>query len=505
MYNDGKIRNIRAIVVKNLKFDKNITNSPSSPNTIANSFNLSPNNDMASYRSQDKRISIVAFDDDSNLSEAPAIDSCFSIHDKHQNLLYISEIIVRNGAPSFSDFMLPQLNDGRVVVKVWVKLHDSWNLLIQWCVDLCLLVMVEDIDIDELFLDNTIIIKLRDRYYTSSTNLTSGTTVKVKTSLHLSGSYNFDSIRSLNSLDKSIKELNTSKQRIARNIDEIIDNKDKLTGERLMSETLRLKLRQDELDKALKKQKSVNDKVLSDIMNCKTKINEIRQSNDEVPQTQKDGKNELELIESQTMAYEEGLDLMYNTIKGYFRDYGAVLADIMPIDKTDPLYNLSIMGLECPSSIDEILKVLYSPEDFNLRSVHELSSEHSRISQINTVIGYIVQLISCLVCVTNVPVYYTISHEEDHYTISDFKGNIYPLVYDPHNTIKVNDQIKNEVFETGIRLLNKNLLLVLHHVNTLYKTFDHTTSQPLLNNIPIDCLDNFLWNLQYLLLFMTAE
>ena len=98
--------------------------------------------------------------------------------------------------------------------------------------------------------------------------------------------------------------------------------------------------------------------------------------------------------------------------------------------------------------------------------------------------------------------------------IDETKPIAYTLYYDHSKTEKVSGELsgsgrkydlQNYDFEHGLNLLNKNLVQLINNVTDVYDEFKHDSRESKIsNNIPNDCLDNFLWNLQFLILYITA-
>lgn len=504
-FNDGRIRSIQAVLIRNFNIgDKPIDILAPEEKARRTTLLLSPIDD---YNDPTKLI-------EANMNRL--VDSFFTLHYEDDLVFYISEVVLENMNPNYNNFSLPSCaknNMSKVTIKVWVRQLEEWIVFIEWKLNLELLVCIGDLDSfndSDVFVDNAIIVKLNNRYYTKETYISSPITAISKSRIINAApimSYSYDSIRSINNLDKSLKELSMSKLIISRNIDKMIHKMDNMDYEQLENEIKRLKIRNIQLSKYINKQKNANDSTMSNIMNLKTKINDITQLEEEtIPNYKTNYESEIEFIKNQTPSYEESLQTIYESTKSYFKSFGKVLNEILRIDRCEhgsSLYSMSLMGFEFPTSIKELLSILYGnskhlTNDYQIPQNHEMD-----ILQINSGISYIIQLIKILHDISNLQIFYQIDFNGNHSMITDFHDNKYPLFYDPKQTKKINNVLTNQAFETGISLLNKNLLLILYQMNALYKTYNPNTAG-LLNHIPIDCLDNFLWNLQYLLLFMTA-
>lgn len=83
----------------------------------------------------------------------------------------------------------------------------------------------------------------------------------------------------------------------------------------------------------------------------------------------------------------------------------------------------------------------------------------------------------------------------------------FPLYYDSTTNEKVimslgnQSMIMNQEFEYGLKLLNKNLVILIDKIQSLM-IGDGSGNYD--SHVPIECLDNILWNLKYLELFMTV-
>lgn len=476
-YNDKKIRNIQCICLRNLFYETN---------EHPNFGRIKPRRSTI--------FQILDYSEDYSkllkFNEKFLLTCFFSLHHKSGELIYVSEISKLNSNPNFNSFVLPnnKLNKlDHLIIKVWVKFND-WKLLIRWDCDLSQLSYIEDLEGIE-YPNNTIIIRLHDRYYYKKT----GAQEIVRKSKHSMSnhklpSYTFDMIRSINNLDRSIKELNHSKRQISQQIDKI-DRKDDI--ESIYNKIFQTQITIDDIERRISKQKLINDELLSEIMKFKIFNNKIDDIKNDNLQFVHNFNNEIELIKSQIPTIHQSIQETNHLIKEFFKSFSLVLNELLPISQSD-MYSLRIEEVEFPPNINKTLNLLYHNDENILR--------------INTGINYITQMVMILLKITKVPVYYHIVFKGNYSIIKDFKDQEFPLFYDPTLTKKKNEfrngvneiVLKNELFETGLNLLNKNLLLVCKQLNDLY-------NQDLMDNIPIDCLDNFLWILQYLILFLTAD
>jgi hypothetical protein len=116
---------------------------------------------------------------------------------------------------------------------------------------------------------------------------------------------------------------------------------------------------------------------------------------------------------------------------------------------------------------------------------------------------------NCLADITNSFVQYPMQKVNHQWTIMDVlsaKPRRLPLKYDEATTEKIDTnpiKFMNPQFESGLALLTKNMSRLCSNIGNLVQMYVHHHQTPY--DIPNDCPDNFLWNLQYLLLFLTAE
>lgn len=485
MLSDRKIRNLEGLGIKNLGV---------SPKKIPEK-ELSLDYSQLSY-----------------INQCHLVDSFFSLHYPNGQLIYVSEVVEECMNPMFAGLSIPNhraSNLSRLVVKVFIKRGSKWRPHIYMEIDLHNLVDVEEFSDDD-FTDNAVILKLGHRWYGLSQFLLTEPSLmellpdhyKLKTV----NSYSFDSIRTLGKLDRSIQESEASKQSISKEISNHIDNLNCPSNDTIVNAINQYNIRLVSLDKYITKQKSQNDDLMSKIMNYKTLCNKVTQINDLLhPQFINSTKNNIDYVKSQIDALNESRP----EVKHQFCHLAKALLEIFPIlPVSDNSINLKILGLEFPSSVRDVLDILYYNK-YKLNNDHFLQDREIypeeiphelKIVQINTGISFIIQLLIPLMQITKLPVYYMINFQGNSSTIVDFDNVTYPLFYDAKTTKKINTNLINEQFEKGISLLNKNLLLLIHNVNDLFNK-----KYKLINNIPIECLDNFLWNLNYLLLFFSAE
>lgn len=500
-YFNKKIRNILAISIRNLFYDNGDDEivSPSKPrkNTMFQLMEYS--GDYSEF---------------SKLNQQRLLSSFVSLHYITGELLYISEVIPDSLNPNYSSFSLANTkrnNSEAIIIKVWTIYQHDWKLLIQWNCNLHKLTYI-DTQLDALtdnFNDNTILIRIGNRYYTDKTNMINFEFKQIETNQSQVDSYTFDTVRSINNLDKSLQELRISKIILSKQITDILNtvDHDNHNYDTILNEIHRLELNIEQLNKQINKEKSNNDKVLSEIMKLKITNNTLSQ----ITETNQAGfeincKNEIEYLNNQVPILRDSMSSINNSIKSQLSQFIDILNDVIPINKQTSLYNLSILGIEFPSSIKDLLNLLYYGEADLENEYLEVMDHNTKILLVNTALNYMIQLMLVFIKLSKLPVYYPIQFKGNLSTIKDFKENEFPLYYEKSHTKRGNRYVNgsnvvvlsNIEFEKGISLFNKNLLLILYHISDYYH-------HDLFNDIPIYCLDNFLWILQYLILFLTAN
>lgn len=549
--NDTKLRNLKAISLRNLYFPLNPKDESSRRDISAPPVNPSPIKEDKLIRRKSLFEAIPQLGQLSStellqVNEKKLIDSFFTLHVPHKNedvLIYVSEIVLSNVSPNFRSISLPSLlnaNALRILLKIWCKTvqQDSWTLYHVYDIDLKCLWYIGDkaVDTENFFHVNSVILNLNNGYYTLPESLTidRGTLVKKAKrvlSKHILPSYSFDSIRSLNSIIKSLRELTQTKNKISLQISESIDMlNDSSNVNNIPIQLSKLNIENDRLDMHIEKQTTTNDTIMSNIMSQRVKIKNIKQTiNEELPSNIEMARNHIEIIESQVEPIHESLTKnIYPSIIQSLQDATLVLKDIICIENKNNSIKFTILGLEFPLSIKELLDICYynNSDLANHNSgityrANDIESHSAKTTQINACLSYIIQLMNGLSTITSTNLMYKMTPNGNHcFVIDAISSNHqkvlkYPLFYDQENTSKLpaNSQIhgdrkvlcQNKDFEIGLSLLNKNLVTLLNDITDAYNTYYQPISlSQLSNNIPVDCLDNFLWNLQYLILFITA-
>lgn len=561
-YNDRKLRNITGLCLRNILVDPEEQEKQTIENTNGSSkaeehenkhtnegrdkdrnektdeeSDMKYTNDATKRRRNTYQFDYDYSNDYSRLiqiNQARMVNTFFSLHyPQTDQIMYVSEVVETNMNPNFDTITIPYVNSNKltqVIIKVWfqnlstVDIAEDWKLLIQWDLNLKTLVQVADPISEDQFKDNTVLIKLGNRYYTSKDRLVNESKAigdRKVSGIHELKSYNFDVIRSINNLDKSIQELQQSKTLISKSIDKLIGNQDYYNCEKYRNEIKRLNLRNKQLSKYINDFTNQHNQLMSQVLHYKIINSKLTELKLEIkPNIQESFNNNLEIIQSNIYHFDHNLPILYKILKLYFKQFSEMLIELSNISEpeTDRANktgdNLFIMGFEFPSSIKDILKVLYYNE-LSLTNQYDINSDHHlKITQINSCLSQIIKLILILIDLVDLKVYYPMEFKGNYSIIKDFDNRTFPLYYDNRLSERdSNNVIRNELFERGIVLLNKNLLLILYTMNHLYVNYnyqglDHSSSAKtlpgLLNNIPIDCLDNFAWSLQYLLLYLSA-
>ncbi|EGW34229.1 uncharacterized protein SPAPADRAFT_135115 [Spathaspora passalidarum NRRL Y-27907] len=498
-----------------------------------------------------------------DVSNRRILDCFISIHTVNKNaVVYISEIQNSTINPCFQGITVPDLpNCSKIIIKLWCRpqfpVGDSntstpWHLLAVYKVKLGEnLIKVGDITDEEIFKPNSIVFEINRSWYTlynllkGKGNESAATTVSTTTpvlphSSHMEAlkSYSFDSIRSINNLVRSLVELEHSKHKLIRQINEkvsVLQDSNNVNNVSVLLGKLRIQCQS--LSTAIAKQKSVNDSILSEIISTKKRIQDLEEViTYRFASLRETTLNQIELFESEIEPIRVSLEInTYPDILTRLQILAKHIQEIIPIDNISGI-QFSIMGFQFPSDIKELLNICYyntcglknsyyQPQFENQTQWHEF-----KISQINTALSYIVLIINILASITNTQLKYEMVILNNHNVIIDgisqryplskaYSGvkspYIFPLYYNTNNIEKLTKTsnsintgnmkyiLMNQEFEYAIKLLNKNLVGLITSITKLYNEICPSQTS-LGHDIPLDCLDNFLWNLKYLLLFMTA-
>lgn len=423
-----------------------------------------------------------------------------------EKVLYVSEVVAESLSPDFGPMVLPQVPGSRFVVKVWVKQPD-WFLHAEYTVDLAAWVAVDDDE--DLFSDNSVVVHL-DGPHSHPLFLKKrprGHRGSMRSAL--AALYLFDTIRLLVRLDGALHELRRANAKLARSIHE---NVQKLNHPSY-TDTARFAISLKHLTKAILRQRALNDSVMSAIASTKVRIGQLHQiTSEDWPMVEDLARNKIDLVESQIGPVTDTLGELFPQIRALLRSHCLLLREAFAIDTT-PSHRFTILGLEFPSTFKDLFSLCYYDDVVLANTNVDLPLEsYSTPNHVNGALALIVQLLVHLQHLTGANFKYPITFGAQPYIQDPVSGTKYPLFFDPATVERLGTDysytpkrpiLKAPPFEQAIALLNKNLVLLIGRVTHLYETFG--SNQQLSNNIPIDCLDSFLWNLQYVMLFMTAE
>ncbi|KAK6205024.1 uncharacterized protein RJT21DRAFT_12595 [Scheffersomyces amazonensis] len=574
-YKDDKLRYLRAISFRNLysKHDKidgdfnhhlksiNV-NSTTSKSGRRNS--ILPNFD--NIETQEGGLELL------NRNNRTLLDTFYSLHlvieRNEDKLIYVSEIQYCDMSPNFSSISLPFIpttsQSHKIIVKLWYRSifnaidstnDDSWNLLSVYKINLRNLVFLgHSLNIDDDYFNyNSMVLNLSGRFYTlpdslkiniNQLKLSKKKRRQTSREKLISNSYSYDSIRSILKLSKSLKELHMVKHNLLIQFSEAVHSLKKSSGIETLEESIgRLRFKIGILEKSLSKQKTVNENLIAEILRTKLNINELKELiTDRAAKIQEIADNSVELLSAELEPIEENLGTyVFPSIMSQISLFAKVLREVFEIENIDNSVRFSILGLEFPSNVNEMLDICYYG-DSNSKPLSRykdvsgninIDPREANICQINSGLAYIVQVMNIIANITNCDLKYKMLVLSDSIIILDpttdqiidlknqKQSNIqdqvteYLLNYDGTKTERIaNDRVqndsrkyiyKNQNFEHALNLLNKNLVFLINNTTGTYNNYHRvSTNANFSNNIPVDCLDNFLWNLQYLLLFLTA-
>ncbi|CUM65348.1 uncharacterized protein PRCAT00002983001 [Priceomyces carsonii] len=562
--NDTRLRNFKSISLRNLY----LPSSSGTNETINQRPRESPRRNLSrSISVMDASNSGVAL---MNRYADELLDSFFTVHvlksqTSDLQLVYVSEVIKENMEPDFNEITIPLfVNSGKLkfVLKIWTRSsilqkegpEHTWKLLHLLNMDLRKLIYVglELEKLGNIFQTNSVIIKLRERYYTLPECLVTVPEDIKKNHVDnghkpFNSSYSVDSIRAICNLTKSVKELSFSKLKLSSQISQLIGKW--VDPSNLSNVTFNLpqaQSRNKTLEAYISKQEAANDHLASRISSISVKITEWSKLNSDIDTVFENLQLKIKSIEAHIVPIEEDMKtVLFPSLAKRLLEMTNAIQEMITIGNIDNSFRLTIMGLEFPQNIRELLDICYYNHEhlinFNADDIDidiTPQEEHSyKIEQINAGLAYIIQLIEAVAFITMSHLKYKmISNGNQSFIVdtvcfddesreqstlyagveSDGQGMRFPLYYDPNQVEKVSSLQKgssigehvlmNRPFEHGLRLLNRNLIYLINNVTDIYNSVipDIKDRYQVSTNIPPDCLDNFLWNLQYLTLFITA-
>lgn len=489
------------------------------------------------------------------------LDSFFSLHiptENGENLIYLSEVRTASSCPDFQPISLPDMSDEKLVVlKIWTKftIARSWILFSSLLIHLDTLIFIGTCrsQTENCFRHNSIIFDFNCRVYTLPMFLNTPLD-KIRAYSEEDGnqksaekSYSFDSIRSLNTMLKSTSDICTSKDSIGCRISEELQL---LTLENSFyvssAQEAKSLFGMERLENIIKQKNSEQESLFSDVVSLQVRIDKLKNALKEIfPREIEAIKTKIELTSTQCDPLLEDLaSIIYPSIAERLLQISSIISEMIQIRNEDKNVRFSIMGLEFPSSIKELLEACYynkvNLKDYNYPEIIRRAdnmSHSSTIDHINACLGYIVFTMNILADITGVdmpyPMIYNCSNSriidpisptrissqaqlhrrrQDSKGVTDESPFIYLLYYVHDHSIKASHELElgdhNVVstnFEVALSLLNRNMSTLVSEVVNGYNNI-HTTGskQGGYYAVPPDCLDNFLWNIQFILLFLSA-
>ncbi|KAK6460058.1 hypothetical protein DFJ63DRAFT_315933 [Scheffersomyces coipomensis] len=572
-YRDDKLGHLKSVSIRNLYIDcGEKSQSQSTHLKVSQNATAAINSDLLVRRgsilpsiptidTEDGEFQLI------DINRRSLLDSFYTLHvpidGEEEKLVYISEVQTSDMNPNFAGVSLPYIpttsQSHKIIINLWCKTSfesievkqksSSWLHLSKYNINLKRLIYlgIKTDDVEELLQRNSLILNLNGRFYTlphsmkrkfSRPPVIRHTRKSTSHGKLIANSYSFDAIRSILKLSNSLNELRITKHNLSKQVKDLTEELTIKSNLETPGKTLsRLKFQKSILEKSLLKQKGLNDNLISEILTTKIRMNKIREIIDNrLELIVEMANNSIDLIEAQLDPIEETLSqYVFPSIIKEIQIFGKVLSEAFLIQNINNSVRFSIMGLEFPSSIKELLNICYYDEkkliNFNSGTTLDNTNNRASIEQINAGISYIVEIINIIAIITNCNLRYKMlvfgsrsivldpisdnmrNSKVKHDSLDQSQVLLHDLYYDHSKTERISkpedsgnvSQLRNYEFEQGLSLLNKNLVFLIGKVTTNFNNFSQITKKgKISNNIPIDCLDNFLWNLQYLLLFITA-
>lgn len=460
----------------------------------------------------------------------------FSLHSKQDELLYVSEEVPFASNANFGAIALPAFcgNIYTVRLKLWSLRHDAkeYRLLFDMYVDSYKLVCPGQI-IDETHLKtNSVIFGFLALNCVLKEDINDSETLK--STVHLArharasdtpsrDSYTFDQIRRIGTLANGINDYCLAKSSLSDNIDKTVPQS---SGIPTHEELTALKVHLHNLHRYVAKQRIANDDLLASVLAKERQVKSLESCLEE------EARSYVEILTERIEIVKSEVDPLYEALKfsvfpdllESLRSIFMCVQEVIPITLVDSTQNYSIAGIETPKNIQEILAACYDPEAF--------PADGSSIDCINAGLSITVHLMLHISSIMEHKLKYNIIQSKSEFYLVEFTSqrsqkadskhpsdvNLvaekYPLFYDPAHSEKVaktagpvkSYELRNQRFERGLLLLKKTLLALSSDVMDDYSMylFNKTEGLKLSNHIPIDCVENFAWTLNYLMLFMTA-
>lgn len=473
------------------------------------------------------------------------VDSFISIYvsiDGQRKVVYVSDVVRADSNPEFHLVSLPSLGiDERTLLGVqlwcWSIKCGRWVLHYEYKVRVRELRRLDEDDVaqDRIRANNAAVLKVNGQYYTLASYLANMRAQRkqdrAEDSRYVAWSYGFDEIRSLQNIARALNDVTESKWDLAEQIDALALRRTQDTHLAVLDDDADIYLKEHKLhcntlDKYASGRKRQNDALRAQILSNEMRLDEVRallrlrlRAANDTTATQ------IELLDSQLdLIHVSFYEDIYPAIIARLQEYASLLRDFLLIENS-PLgegVRFCIVGLEFPLSIKELLDTCYynknSMHNHNLEGPAPLSehlmSHADKIAQINACLAFMAHLVHTLADIAAAELVYPIINAAGQpYVCDRFLGLAraqYPLWYIHDKTVKqpslagLLSTMRNREFEKALDLFNKTLVALISDISQLYSRFHHASLPSLPAYVPVDCLDNFLWNLQYLLLFMTA-
>ncbi|KAI5954192.1 hypothetical protein KGF54_001967 [Candida jiufengensis] len=552
-YNNYKLSDLQSIKFYNL-YNEQESHQKSQIDLQQEQQNISPYKRLGRRRSTLTTIptipsTIEQYEDSSqlyNYSQKRILNTLITIQlPKYDKLLYVSNVAVDEMNPQFQ-IQLPSIppHIHKFLLNLWVLNTSKWILLCQYKLNLDQVQQINysiDDDSFEYFKNNSICLELNNKWYTFSNMILPNQIILIdpnKSSSHFTRSipsYTFDQIRSINNLHKSIKELNTSKYKLKKQISKYIKDIDDSNLNTLPILISQLQNKCNVLSKDIELIKSKIESINSKLHQTKQETTDTTKFIENFIKIEEMVTDKIEIYNYEIETIKQNRDLMKEEIRHRLKKDIKVITDIFPIidsptqnsSASIPSSNFEILGFQFPANYKDLKDICYYNSQTLTNSYYQPHFENDselhnfQINQINTCISFIIKLLEILSRTTLTPLTHKIEYINFKYYIVDDKSINYPILgktsttkpykflleYDPKD--ETNERIltgnkkfiiMNQEYEYGLKLLNINLKNLIDYI----KQDIYDVPYKDLNNLPFDCHDNLLWNLKYLELLITA-
>lgn len=455
----------------------------------------------------------------------------FTLHTHNGQLLYVSETTVASKHAQFGPLSLESApkNTFKIILLLWIScpgLH-QYNLFSELRLDLRNLVRTLHCD-SHRYTENAPVWSILDSKYCLEPHLRASPGQNArKPDAHDAKeklSYTVDDVRNLSNLMAGIRDFNISKNLASAEINSLQNT---LRGEERNVQELRH--RSEALDASLAKLDSKIDLCNSKTLAIKNKCKKIELIiKHKYPVFKALCTEQLDIIESQIPPIYETLEKStYPDLVAHIRRLVSVVDAAYPIHLLANTGRYCIAGLEFPVSIREILSMCYSHGPA-LTVQSSCDAGELPMSVINSGISHIISLMSILASILNLSLKHDIAlcHSKSYIVncgAPALGGNDsgeqlhhcetqYPLYYDEDGTQVVKclpgtsqeNEKRNPGFEAGLVLLKNNLLQLSADATALFSHYRKGDPTRAIATVPLECQDNFLWHLHFLLLYVTA-